>query len=154
MIVVAVDETVIACELFDHAVRRKKQHSDERDEKPRIAVVLISRNVIIRTVQQHRYHNGEAAAAQAAIRIADIVVALGKAVKCTHESAEAGMSRHGRDSAYQCCAETIHQHIADVLPQGKAKRNKHGIDHAVKLAVEFARPPGALSQQQVFEPLL
>ena len=119
-----------------------------------VAITWLSISLLLAAYGYLPVHNGKAAAAQAAIRIADIVVALGKAVKCTHESAEAGMSRHGRDSAYQCCAETIHQHIADVLPQGKAKRNKHGIDHAVKLAVEFARPPGALSQQQVFEPLL
>ena len=89
-------------------------------------------------MQQHRDEDGEATAAAAAPLIAKVVVALGKAVKRAHEHAEARVPRHRRDRADCCRAEAVHQHIADIFPQGKAQRDKHRIHNAVELAVEFA----------------
>ena len=80
--------------------------------------------------------------------------ALGKTVPDAHEHAEAGMPRHGGHGAHERGGETVHENVADILPQREAQRHEDRVDDAVKLAVERGGVPRAALQQEVFCALL
>lgn len=147
------DVPILPGQPVDGAEGCQKHNSHKEQEQPASAQIAAG-NEVVGSVHQRRNQQAQAAKFPAALQIAGQLQPLGNAVEGTHEHAEAAVTGHSGNGTHRRIAQTVHQHIADVLPQGKAQRDSNGVHNAVKLAVKFGIVPGFPGQQPVLKALL
>ena len=85
---------------------------------------------------------------QVAFQLSRLMSEMPFAVEIAHDHAEKAVSGHGGEHTRNRVADTVLEHIENVLRGGKSKRYEHRIYHTVKQAVEAFALMGEQERKQ------